>query len=136
MRSGELTLQRVTVFGRVEVLRLQASEALITGDVQVVDTQHGCFRFSAAPAGSRLPRQFESHVLSETGYLFTSRTFGHYAFAQLSAAAPPALLRGAENTSEIGAFSATKAPIRLDGLQSKIDEYMPFGLVPIYVAQT
>jgi hypothetical protein len=54
----------------------------------------------------------------------------------LSQSAPAGLLTGAENGSEIGAFSSLIAPIRLDGLRAKVDEYMPFGLIPVFVCQT
>ena len=41
-----------------------------------------------------------------------------------------------ENGSEIGAFSSLLNPIRLDGLRAKVDEYMPFGLIPVFVFET
>jgi hypothetical protein len=127
-------LNRVTVFGAVQVDELTASEALILGDAQVANTQAGCFRFSAAPAGSRVPRAYESYKFSgSTTHYFVSRVFGEPGYAQLSENAPEALRRGAENGSEIGAFSGLLNPIKLDGLKSKVDEYAPLGLIPIYM---
>lgn len=134
--QGEVTLQRSTVFGKVDVNRLWASEALITGVVDVTDTQEGCFRFSAAPAGSRLPRPYESHVLDDVEGVFTSGQFGGPGYAQLSSTAPVELQRGAENGSEIGAFNRLLNPIRFDDLQVKVSEYMPFGLIPIFIFET
>lgn len=133
---GEIELQRSTVLGQIDVNRLWASEVLITGLVDVTDTQEGCFRFSAAPEGSRLPRQYESHTLLDTAHIFTSRHFGQPGYAQLSKAAPVELRRGAENGSEIGAFSSLINPIKLDSLKAKVDEYMPFGLIPIFIQET
>lgn len=132
----EVELTRVTVFGEVDVNRLWATEALITGAVDVTDTQNGCFRFSAAPAGSRLPQPYESHEFDDPGHFFTSRRFGDPGYAQLSLTAPVTLVRGAENGSEIGAFSALLNPIRLDSLLAKVDEFLPFGLIPIYILET
>ena len=134
--SGDVKLERVTIFGTVEANRLEASEALITGLTDITDTQAGCFRFGAAPAGSRLPHPYESHVIADSDHFFTSRRFGHPGYAQLSESAPEGLLRGAENGSEIGAFSSLLNPVKLDGLQAKAEEYMPFGLIPIFIFET
>ena len=134
--SGEVEMTRVTIFGPVEVHRLWASEALITDNTDVTDTQNGCFRFSAAPEGSRLPRFYESHYITDSNHYFTSRRFGHQGYGQLSETAPEEIRRGAENGSEIGAFSALINPIKLDSLGSKVDEYMPFGLIPIFIQET
>jgi hypothetical protein len=135
MPDGMLELERVTVFGGVGVQRLYASEALVTGAVDVTDNQAGCFRFSAAPAGSRLPRPYRSHELQDSTHLFESRVFGRPGYARL-AAAPEALERGAENGSEIGAFSSLMDPIKLDSLRTKVDEYLPFGLIPLFIKET
>jgi hypothetical protein len=134
--GGEVVLERVTVFGSVDINRLWASEALITGSVDVTNTQDGCFRFSAAPQGSRLPHPYESHLITDSGHFFTSRHFGHPGYAQLSETAPVELRRGAESGSEIGAFSALLNPIKLDSLRAKVDEYMPFGLIPVFILET
>jgi hypothetical protein len=136
LSTSTLTLTRVTVFGGVDVNRLFASEALITGLVDVTDTQNGCFRFSAAPEGSRLPRPYQSVVLVDAAHIFTSRQFGHPGYAQLSETTPLDLSRGAENGSEMGAFSQLLNPIKLDSLSVKVEEYMPFGLIPIYIFET
>ncbi len=77
----EADLARSTVIGAAELLRLWATETLTTGVVDVTDIQRGCFRFSAAAAGSRLPRPYESHVLDDARPLFVSRRFGDPGFA-------------------------------------------------------
>ena len=127
---------RTTIFGAVNLERLNASEALITGLATVTDTQHGCFRFGAASTGSRIPHPYESHFIRDVGHYFTSRRFGDPGYAQLSASAPQSLLTGAENGSEIGAFSSLFNPIRFDGLRAKVDEYLPFGLIPLFIFET
>jgi hypothetical protein len=127
---------RATIFGAVTLERLNASEALITRPAVVTDTQHGCFRFGAASTGSRIPHPYESHFIRDVGHYFTSRRFGDPGYAQLSASAPQSLLTGAENGSEIGAFSSLFNPIRFDGLRAKVDEYLPFGLIPLFIFET
>jgi hypothetical protein len=137
VKTGITHVDRSTIFGMVDVHRLEASEALITGLVNVTDTQNGCFRFSAAQAISRLPRPFESFLFKEdTNHWFTSRRFGDPGYAQLSDTVPANVMSGAENGSEMGAFSNLLNPIKFDGLKAKIDEYMPFGLIPIFINKT
>jgi hypothetical protein len=132
----DVEMFRTTVFGAVSCNQLNASEVLITGPGNVTDTQNGCFRFSAVLAGSRVPHPYESHFITDTNHFFTSRSFGQPGYAQLSLTAPPGLLRGAENGSEIGAFSGQHNPIRFDGLRAKVDEFLPFGLIPVYLFET
>jgi hypothetical protein len=136
LEAGDVHLDRVTVFGGLDVHRLWASEALVTGLVDVTDTQAGCFRFSAAAEGSRLPRPYESHALGDTRAAFTSRRFGHPGYGQLAEAASAEVRLGAESGSEIGAYSALLAPILRRGLEAKVEEYMPFGRIPLFVHET
>ena len=137
IKTGITHIERSTIFGSLVVHRLEASEALITGLVHVTDTQNGCFRFSAAKATSRVPHPFESVLFKEdTHHWFTSRRFGDPGYAQLSDTVPANIARGAENESEMGAFSKLLNPIKFAGLKTKIDEYMPFGLIPIFINKT
>ncbi|MEM7038380.1 MAG: hypothetical protein AAF570_15450, partial [Bacteroidota bacterium] len=90
------------------------------------------------PEGSRLPRPYPYKLLdfTESGHWFTSQEFGQPGYAQISASAPVEIRRGGENGSELGAFSALLNPIKFDSLQIKIAEYMPFGLIPIFINET
>jgi hypothetical protein len=137
---GQVELERVTVFGDVTVNRLFASEALIQGLVKVTDNQHGCFRFSATNDNpqKRLPPQFESHFFAPAipNHFFTSRRFGDPGYVQLSETAPDSIIRGAENRSEIGAFSSLLTPIKMDDLKAKVNEFMPFSLIAQYINET
>ena len=139
-RVGEVRLERTTVFGDVRVDRLYASEALVQGRVVVADSQHGCFRFSAADdhPDNRLPPRFESHLFAGgvPNHVFTSRRFGDPGYAQLGRTAPATLVRGGENGSEIGAFNRLFDPIKLADLRAKVEEFMPFGLVAQLIRET
>ncbi|MFI0848329.1 hypothetical protein [Mesorhizobium sp. IMUNJ 23232] len=137
---GRLAIERSTVFGDVEVNRIDANETLVQGRVTVTDNQSGCFRFSAAASDGpyRLPKQFESHLYPggiPNGF-FVSRRFGDAGLAQLSDDAPRALRRGGENTSEIGVFNRTLAPILADDLRLKFEEYAPLNLVSQFIFET
>lgn len=138
--SGSLRIERSTVLGRIEVNRLDATE-LLAGDIVVVaDNQHGCFRFSAGPSdpAMRLPRQFESHLI-EGGiapHFFVSMRFGDPGYAQLSPTIPDVIQTGAENGSEIGAFSRVLAPIRANDLRTKLEEYAPMNTICGLVYET
>ena len=139
-RVADLILERVTVFGDVQVNRIEATEALIQGTVIVLDNQHGCFRFSTAhdTPDARLPRRFESPLFNPgiPNHCFASRTFGDPGFAQLSATAPASIVRGAENRGEMGAYNLLLNPIKLDDLETKVLEFMPFGLIPQFILET
>ena len=135
-RIGEVRLERVTVFGNVAANRLKASEALVQGEVSVTDNQQSCIRFSAAQRVNA--QHFESHLFP-TGipnHFFTSRRFGDAGYAQLSQSAPEAIRRGAENRAEIGAFNGLLNPVKRQDLETKVLEYLPFGLIPQFVFET
>jgi hypothetical protein len=143
---GETRILRTTVFGDVDLPWLYASDTLIAGYADVTNTQEGCFRFSAVlrnrdpldplSAPTRVPHPYESHFLTGVSAIFVSAIFGQPAYAQLAESAPEFLRRGAENGAEIGAFSSLLNPIKFDSLRAKVDEFAPFGLLPIYHFET
>jgi hypothetical protein len=65
----------------------------------------------------------------------TSIHYGHLAYGQLRGSTPVAIRTGAEDGSEMGAYCHLKQPQRETNLRIRLDEYLPFGLVPgiIYV---
>ncbi len=148
--EGDVTLSRCTVLGRVAVHRLQASECILRDQVQVDDTQHGCIRFTAWADGSSLPRQYESVRISPGAQIFTSTDFGQPGYCQLlptadaailtpvgpAPPAPPTIVGGAENGTEMGAFARELNPIKAGALLLKYQEYMPVGLVPVLIDVT
>jgi hypothetical protein len=140
LSTGTLCIERSTVLGRIEVDRLYATELLASNITVAADNQHGCFRFSAGPSdpAMRLPRQFESHLIAGgiAPYFFVSTRFGDPGFAQLSGSVPQVIERGAENGSEIGAFSRVLAPIKADDLRTKLDEYAPMNTICGLVFET
>jgi len=124
--SAELRLDRCTVLGEVRCARAEISQTLIDGDLWVENAQDSCFRFSTARRG-RIPSPYES-VLFPDGLpaeSFVSRRFGDPGLAQLAAACPPSVARGAENGTEMGVFNRALDPIKRDDLAAKLAEYAP-----------
>jgi hypothetical protein len=143
--NATVTLSGASVLGPMAVHRLYASDSIITGFTDVDDTQDGCVRFSAYTGGSRVPRQYESVTVDAGVALFTSTDYGSPGYGQLLEAADQAITggatgvtitAGADNGSEMGAFSSGLAPIKEQGLLTKYAEYMPLGLTPVIVHVT
>ena len=129
-------IHRSTVFGSIQVNRLWASDTILVGQPLIADTQTGCFRFSAAPAGSKLPKPYESQVINDANSMFVSNEFGQPNYAQLSEQAPAEIQEGAENGAGMGVFNSLITPIKQKGLERKVNEYMPFGLIPLFINET
>jgi hypothetical protein len=74
-------------------------------------------------------------VLARVRPAFTATRYGHPGYGQLSLGCPPEITTGAEDGSEIGAFSGLRQPQRETNLRVRLDEYLPLGLRPalIYV---
>jgi len=136
LAAGEVIIERSTILGAARVHRLYATDTLVAGVMQVRDVQAGCFRFGAYGAGSVLPRPYQSHRLPVGVPLLSATRFGEASYGQLAPGAPAFLHQGSELGSEIGAFSGLDGPIRLRGLVQKAEEFMPFGLLPFFVAET
>ena len=138
------TLERVTVFGRVRVRELTlASAVLFTEEVTAERRQGGCVRFSYLPNGSQTPRRYrcQPDLLLERAArsgqptapaglvpAFTAKQYGHPGYAQLAPECAVELRTGAEDGSEMGAFSRLRQPQREASLRVRLDEYLPFGL--------
>lgn len=125
--TAELTLQRSTVLGDLVCARAEISESIIDGDVFVENAQDSCFRYSAARSGGRIPAQYESALFPNglPAETFVSRRFGDPGLAQLALGCPPAIARGGEDGTEMGAFNRALDPIKHDDLAAKIAEYAP-----------
>ena len=138
MRNADLCLDECTIFGNVIAGRLDASQVLVDGLVRIEDQQSGCFRFSAAAAGGRVPQPYESHFFD--GGLppgtFVSRRFGDPGYAQLSEIAPLEIREGGQNGTEMGAFNRALDPIKRADLRAKLEEFMPINAIAQLVFET
>jgi len=146
--AGDVSIARSTILGSISVHHIDVSESILGDFAWAADPQHGCVRFSAWATGSNLPRKYESVRIAPGAELFTSRAFGQPGYAQLRSDAdtaiasdptstqPGSILGGAQNGSEMGAFSSEMAAIKERRLLLKLQEFMPLGLVPVIVHVT
>lgn len=133
---GRAELRRITVLGDAVVHQVFASSSLLLGKFDVADDQNGCVRFSAWTSGSTLPRKFESAEVGFGERIVASEKYGDPDYAAVSLATRVTILEGAEDGSEMGAFSIEKNPIKERSLLVKYKEYMPLGLTPVLVYVT
>lgn len=138
LRNARACIDRCTLFGDLISGALDASEVIVDGEVRVEDAQSGCFRFSAAASGGRVPQAYESHFFP-TGMpsgTFISRRFGDASFAQLSEVAPDEIRSGGENGTEMGVFNTALDPIKRADLRNKLEEFMPINAIAQMVFET
>jgi hypothetical protein len=146
------TLERVTIWGEVFVKELTlASEVIFNSPVKVQQRQTGCVRFSYVPRRSQVPRCYRCQpdlaleertkelgkdlsgaeqllIRSRMRPTFTSTRYGDPYYAQLGHACADGIYTGAEDGSEMGAFSSLQQPQRATNLRIRLEEYLPFGL--------
>jgi len=67
---------------------------------------------------------------------FTAGDYGLPGYAQLQITSPVQIRTGAEDGSEMGVFSHLKQPQRETNLHIRLNEYLPFGLVPGIIFDT
>jgi hypothetical protein len=127
--GGALTLEAVTVIGRLACEALFASNSILLGTVQVVRRQEGCVRFSYVAQGSATPRRHRCEPSAPANFpRLASLRYGAPAYCQLTARTPDAIRRGADDESEMGAFHFLYAPQRESDLRTRLDEYLRVGL--------
>ncbi|HEY2290608.1 MAG TPA: hypothetical protein VGM86_07890 [Thermoanaerobaculia bacterium] len=134
--GGPLTVSRCTLIGEVRATALVLAEnSLFLHPVTARRRQEGCVRFCHVPPGSRTPRRFHCQPPEDSPALaarvrprLTSPRYGDPGYCQLTADTPPEIRRGAEDESEMGAFSGLRQPQREDGLRIRLEEYLRVGL--------
>ena len=143
--AGTWRIENCTIRGKVKLAVLElASNTIFLGDLAPGDDpkvwpaalfvqrrQEGCVRFCWLPPRARVPRRYEC-LPREGGPdvrpLFTSLRFGRAAYGQLGRFCDDAILRGADDESEIGAFHDLFQPQREAHLRTRLEEYLRFGL--------
>jgi len=130
---ADAAIDACTVLGSTTTRSLTASDSILRGRVAVTWRQEGYLRFSYAPPGSRLPRQYccqpaDPGTAVRVGPAFVSTDPDHPEFCRLTPGCPPQIARGAENGSEMGVFHFLQRPRRLAELTGQLRDYLRFGL--------
>lgn len=137
------TIQRSTLLGSFDCARLDASLTIFVSRATVTFLQEGCTRFCYFTPDSSVPRQYE--CTSDPPPKFTSRFFGDAAYTQLAldcqSVALPANCVGSpiaygEDGCEMGVWSSLGNLRRLNHLRIRLAEYLPAGLVPLFIFET
>ena len=103
------------------------------GPVLADRRQQGCVRFCYLPAGSRTPRRYRCVPTAENDAgelqpVLTSSRYGRPGYVQLDRRTPALVWRGADDESELGALHHLNQPLREAYLQSRLEDYLRFGL--------
>ena len=141
--GGALTLEEVTVIGKVHAVKLPlVSNSILLARLETGSTwpapivavrrQEGCVRFSYVPGDARVPQRYRCVPGDDTSTTavpqFTSLRYGHHAYAQVAATTELAIRSGASDEGEMGAFHHLYQPQRETNLRVRLDEYLRVGL--------
>ena len=141
--GGALEIQNSTVIGRVKTTIMtlasntifHAAEGAGSNElpVEAERLQEGCIRFSYIPPGSRVPRPYRCQPATPEDAqrvkpVFNSLRYGDAAYCQLSRYCAAEIRQGAENDMEMGVFYHLYQPLCEYNLQTRLNEYLRFGL--------
>jgi len=142
--AGFVRLEYVTVLGRLQTGRIQASDCIFVGvfdDPTCFDT-HSCVRFSSLPATLRpetcqfararsntrqAPRFVRRPLASGNGCAIRTAAFGEPGCGVLALDTHISIRQGSEDGTEMGAFHALGYLARLAALERKLLDQIPFG---------
>lgn len=133
IEATDLDVESSTVFGDMRSRTLHASNSIFTEEVVVERRQTGCVRYCYLPLSSVVPRRFRCHpenaaAAERVEPAFSSTAYGSPAYARLARSCSVELREGAEDESELGAYSFLNQPQRMRSLALRVDEYLRFGL--------
>lgn len=130
-RGAIADIEACTILGTTQVRSIKASNSIFVRRVTATLRQTGCVRFSYLPLDSLVPRRFRCHPTDATTHVipqFTATTYSQPGYGQLAQSCPVEILTGAEDEGEIGAFHFLQQTQRVKNLQTRLDEYLRFGL--------
>ena len=141
--GGTLTVQDSTIIGRVRTMMIKLASNSIFDAERETNTneppviadrlQEGCVRFCYVPFQSRIPRPYHCQPkikedVSRIKPVFNSLRYGDANYCQLSQYCAIEIRQGAENDMEMGVFYHLYQPVREYNLQTRLNEYLRFGL--------
>jgi P2-related tail formation protein len=109
--------------------RLATSDTLFVGEtappVEARYRQIGCIRFSYVPENSLVPRLYR--CTRQPGPIFEATRYTAPAYMALDECTAEAILRGAENGDQMGAYNRAAWGARADNIRRSIDDFLRFG---------
>lgn len=145
--DGLVRLEYCTVGESLRAARLQASDCIFAGDVELLGAG-SCIRFSRLPAAlgalpesvllvndstTATPRFFEFPVCGPEGTLLGSSEFGQPGHAVLHPATPDSICFGAEDGGEMGAYHNRFYSLQVAAVLDKLEDYLPVGLEAVLI---
>jgi hypothetical protein len=128
-------LARSTILGAIQLKEVvEASDCLILGELQLLNSFRGYIRFSYVPLSPLTPTvRFRCLPAGETGAptdapRLTSLRYGDPGYGQLALDCPAAVRTGAANGSEMGAFCRLNTNHRAAALIQVLEEFLPLGI--------
>jgi hypothetical protein len=140
--GAPLETANTTIVGKVNAQSIKASNTIFLSAAAPGDTiesvraerlQEGCIRFSFVPPGSRVPRRYRCQPesvddVARVRPVFTSLNYADAGYGQLDGHCAAEITQGADDQSEMGAFHDLHQPQRISNLQTRVEEYLRFGL--------
>jgi hypothetical protein len=149
--AGLVEIEYCTVLGKATFVRVNASECIFAGELEVSDVNSSCVRFSRLPKGTPQPLTRPFGVGTNTGdppvfqdFLFCEddgmnrlvrrpATFGEPGAGVLHAATPPSVRLGAEDGGEMGAYHVQAYALRMQALIAKLEAFVPVGMSAVLI---
>jgi hypothetical protein len=127
----------ITVFGRTRVRTLSGRGGIWVHQLEVLDNQKGCIKFSYFPnEANRLPQNHACVYAPDASLSFTGEAFGGRAYGQLARVADFRILERGPNDDEMGAFGFLLQAHRWHNLNIRFREFMPLGVRPLLIPVT
>jgi hypothetical protein len=125
--ENHVQIERATIFGTVSTHVLDASECIFMDTVTVQNRFEGCVRYSRVTSDAVLPRHHRLAVDTRVDFVSVDRH--DPAHARLAERCNPAVLKGAEDGGEMGAFHKLRLAQRYAAYAQRLVEFTPAGLI-------
>lgn len=154
-----VALQTCTVLGESRMRIVEAGNTIFTETVIAERRQEGCVRFCYVNESSLTPQNFRCQpetairdfeeanpdntdsdavhlIRARMRPVFRSENFGDPDYAYLSRFSAPEIRSGAEDESEMGAFSFLRGAQREANIKLALKDYLRFGREPVIIFET
>ena len=132
-------IERSTVIGKqdsvLNVKELRASEVIFVGKFSIFDSENSWIRFCRYEPGSILPTLKLDNTIRPVAFrcttdkpLFLSTKYGNPHYMNLHHLTSKKIIYGGEGSSSIGAYNQAYQFHLLKKLQTRLNEYLPFGI--------